>query len=187
MNLNRHSKESIAKNRNGWTLVEMMISVGLGAVIMAAVASTYIFSNRTLDATANYAELDRQSRNALDKVTGVVREVAKATSISPTSVDLQTLPDAANHFYTVTFRSNNNTLEYIGTNGTTTVLLKGCSYFHFSYFQRTPLPNTTMLFNPASSADDTKVIIMDWVCKKTNYMSITDSESIQTAKVVLRN
>jgi hypothetical protein len=166
--------------------MEMMIAIAIGGVIMAATASTYFFSNRTLDATANYTELDRQSRNALDTITTVVRQVARAKSISATRVDLETLPDAISNTFTVTFRSNNNRFEYI-TNGTTYVLLKGCTSLRFSYFKRNPLTNTTMLFTPSSNSIDTKLIVMDWVCKRTNYLSLTDSESVQTAKVVLRN
>jgi hypothetical protein len=41
--------------------------------------------------------------------------------------------------------------------------------------------------NNLAKAALAKVIVMDWICKKTNYLTLTDSESIQTAKVILRN
>jgi hypothetical protein len=45
------------------------------------------------------------------------------------------------------------------------------------------LPTT----NTQAQAALAKVVVMDWICKKTNYLTLTDSESVQTAKVILRN
>ncbi|HZQ45851.1 MAG TPA: hypothetical protein VFC07_02470, partial [Verrucomicrobiae bacterium] len=66
-------------------------------------------------------------------------------------------------------------------------LLKGCSYLKFSIFQRNPSNGTTMDFWPAATPDKAKVILINLVASRTNYTSLTNSESVQTAKVVLRN
>jgi hypothetical protein len=46
-----------------------------------------------------------------------------------------------------------------------------------------------MTFWPAYASNCTlaKVIVINWICRRTNYTTLTDSESVQTAKVVLRN
>jgi hypothetical protein len=46
-----------------------------------------------------------------------------------------------------------------------------------------------MIFWPApvTNLSLAKVVVMDWVCRRTNYTTLTDSESVQTAKVVMRN
>jgi len=69
------------------------------------------------------------------------------------------------------------------------LLLKGCASLQFTVFQRNPLSNSTMLFTPITNNNPplVKVIVMDWICRRTNYLTLTDSESVQTAKVVLRN
>src|SRR5437879_4189306 len=74
------------KRRGGWTLIEMMIACGLGTLILAAVMSTYIYMNRTLSATANYEELDRESRYALDVMTRAIRQSAVLTNWTSTSL-----------------------------------------------------------------------------------------------------
>ncbi|MDB6019064.1 MAG: hypothetical protein JWR19_3553 [Pedosphaera sp.] len=185
-------KARARKGRAGWTLAEMLVAVGLGTLILASVGAVYMFMARTLDATANYAELDRQSRNALDYMSQDIRQCGGLTNF-----------DANNLWFTnqdgsllrYTFDANAQTLSYtnvLKTNGG--VLLKGCVFWKTTEFMRTPVPGTTMTFaspptnfNSAAQAAVTKVIVIDWVCKKTNYITLTDSESVQTAKVVLRN
>lgn len=177
--------------RRGWTLMEMMISVGVGAVLLASVGAAYVFMGRTLDATMNYEELDRQSRNALDTMSIDIRQCGGLTNYTTNSLSF-TNQDGTLLKYTW---DTTNTLSY--TNASTTLpgcprggtLLKGCNYLKFSIFQRTPSNNTTMTFWPAPSTNPAlaKVVVMDWICRRTNYTTLTDSESVQTAKVVMRN
>jgi prepilin-type N-terminal cleavage/methylation domain-containing protein len=49
----------------GFTLVEVMISTALGAVIMTAVLSTFVFLGRNLARLASYQSLESGSRTAL--------------------------------------------------------------------------------------------------------------------------
>ena len=69
------------------------------------------------------------------------------------------------------------------------VLLTNCTYLAFTIFQRNPSNGTTMTFWPATSNNPAlaKVVVMDWYCQRTNYGTLMDAESIQTAKVVMRN
>src|SRR5260370_19421188 len=71
--------------RQGWTLMEMMISVGVGTLLLASVGAVYVFMGRTLDATINYEELDRQSRNALDTMSIDIRQCVGVTGYATNS------------------------------------------------------------------------------------------------------
>src|SRR5262245_61949423 len=77
--------------RAGWTLPELMVATGCGALILASVAVVYFFMNRTLDATVNYEELDRQSRNALDLMTTDIRQCGGLTNYSTNSLSFTNL------------------------------------------------------------------------------------------------
>src|SRR3954447_17056236 len=70
----------------GWTLVEMMVVIAICALMLASIAAVSIFMTRTLDATANYAELDRQSRIALDKISSDIRQCGGLTNFSSTGL-----------------------------------------------------------------------------------------------------
>lgn len=188
MNIQPSMQQRFSNKRSAWTLMEMMISVLIGTMILAALLSTYFFANRTLDATANYAELDRQSRNALDKITTILREVGAVSNQTTNTIWLTSSTNSGPAYPSMlNWSKDRATLEYSVNNSVTNVLLKGCTFLKFSYFQRNPSNSTTMLFWPSTNASFTKVVVMDWICKKTNYSTLTDSESVQTAKVVLRN
>ena len=86
------------------------------------------------------------------------------------------------------WNADRQTLNYTnGSTGDAGVLLKGCVSMNFSLFQRTPITGTTMTFNPTTNASLAKVVVLEWVCRRTNFMSLANSESVQTAKIVLRN
>lgn len=175
--------------RRGWTLPEMMVAVGIGTLILVSVTTVYVFMKRTLDATINYEELDRQSRNALDLMAADIRQCGGLTNFSTNALYFTNQDGSALNFTW----DGTNYLSY--TNASTTLagcprggtLLKGCNYLKFSVFQRNPVAGTTMTFTVATNAALTKVIVMDWICRRTNYVTLTDSESVQTAKVVMRN
>jgi len=192
MQLELKIEAGTAKRRQaGWTLPEMLISVGVGTLIMASVATVYIFMNRSLDATANYEELDRQSRVALDLMTADIRGTGHLTNyttnaLSFTNLDGSLLSYTWDQSNLLTYTNASTSLPGCPRGGT---LLKSCNTLKFTVFQRNPRHGTTMTFwtlatnNPAL----VKVIVMDWICRRTNFISLTDSESVQTAKVVMRN
>ncbi len=166
----------------------MMISVVAGLLILGSVATTYIFMYRNLDATANYEELDRQSRNAMDVMSRDIRQAGALTSHSTNSLSFTNL-DGSLLQYTW---DTTNKLTY--TNACTTNggpyggrLLTNCYYLNFSIFQRNPSNATTMDFWPASNAALAKVILINWVCSRTNYATLKNTESVQSAKIVMRN
>lgn len=177
--------------QRAWTLPEMMITVVLGSMILASVMAFYVGMHRSLDAMMNYQELDRQSRNALDVMTTDIRNAATLTNFTSTTLGFANLDGSA---LTYTW-DGTNALSY--SNASTTlagcprggVILRGCNFLKFSIFQRNPSNGTTMIFWPAPTTNLplTKVVVMDWICKRTNYTTLTDSESVQTAKVVMRN
>lgn len=178
-----NTKSLAGKSRGGWTLLEMMLAVAAGALVLASVGSVYVFARRSLDAVVNYSELDRQSRNALDMMSRDIRQAGGLTNFTSTTLSF-TNKDGTLLKYT--WDTNKSQLICM-TNNYTNILLKGCAYLKFTTFQRNPSNSTTMLFWPATNAATTKVIVLDWICKKTNYTTLTDSESVQTAKIVLRN
>lgn len=176
------------RKQSAWTLPELMISVVAGLLILGSVSSAYIFMLRNLDATANYEELDRQSRNAVDTMTVYIRQTGAMTNYSATSLSftnqdgtlLRFAWDGSNYVtYTNACTTNNG--PYGG------ILLSNCTYLNFSIFQRTPSNATTMDFWPATTPALAKVILINWTCTKTNYLSLRNTESVQTAKVVMRN
>ena len=50
----------------GFTLVELLVAVGLGTLVVAVIATLTVFGARTFASLVNYTELDQKGRNSLD-------------------------------------------------------------------------------------------------------------------------
>ncbi len=165
---------------------ELVITIAISVLVLAAVGLTTSFANRTLDAIGNYADLDRQSSNALNLMARDVRQTGGLTNYTSTTLWFTNLADGKmlKYWLNTDRQTLNYTNESAGEGGT---LLKGCVALNFSLFQRVPISGTTMTFNPTTNASLAKVVVLEWVCRRTNYLSLQNSESVQTAKIVLRN
>src|SRR3954465_7564847 len=67
---------------NGYTLLELLLSAGISSIVLAAIIVTFTGINRTLVGMANYADLDRQSRSALDRMLRDIRSTGQLTNCS---------------------------------------------------------------------------------------------------------
>jgi type IV pilus assembly protein PilW len=56
------------KSCHGFTLVEMMVSMGIGMVVMAAVATTFRSQTRVYNAQEQINEMEQNARGALDVI-----------------------------------------------------------------------------------------------------------------------
>src|SRR5205807_7902290 len=70
------------RRQHAWTMIEMMVTMVIGTAVLAAVGVTCSFANRTLDAIGNYADLDRQSSNALNLMARDVRQTGGLTNFN---------------------------------------------------------------------------------------------------------
>lgn len=170
----------------GWSLIEILITVVIASVILAAVGVTCAFANRTLDAIGNYGDLDRQSSNALNLMARDIRQAGGLTNYSSTSLYFTNKADGKmlRYVYNPDQQWLKFTNESTGDGGT---LLRGCASLNFTMYQRVPVSGTTMTFNSTTNAALAKVIVLEWTCVRTNYLTLQNSESVQTAKIVLRN
>ena len=76
----------------GFTLVELMVASGIGSFILTGVLSVVLMMGRSGLSAANYADMEAQSRRAVDEFAQDVRMASDLTWNSATSVTL-TVPD----------------------------------------------------------------------------------------------
>ncbi|HEX3628189.1 MAG TPA: prepilin-type N-terminal cleavage/methylation domain-containing protein [Verrucomicrobiae bacterium] len=173
--------------RRGFTLVEMMVAIAAGTIIMGAITWTSITLSHSLAAISNYYQLDAASRDTLDVMSRDVRNGSTITSFSSTNftmtgVNFQGTPYA----FTYNWDGTNLWRTFTITNATYTYLmLSNCNYLAFSNFTRVPYSNFT--FYVASGASDTKLISVSWKCSRSILGAKLNTESVQTAKIVVRN
>jgi prepilin-type N-terminal cleavage/methylation domain-containing protein len=186
---------------SGLTLVELLIAIGISGIIFVAVGMMIFFSGRSYAALANYVDLDNKSRQALDLMSKEIRQVDGVTGIGTVTLTggqvvtnqlvlsgKETNGAAYTITYTYTPTSANKTLTrskvgglYPGTN----TLLTGCTYLNFGMFTRVPKDGTLDQFSSTDYAT-CKVVEIDWICSRKIFNQSDNTESVQSAKVVIR-
>src|SRR6266478_1559801 len=76
-----------------FTLVEMMVAVAVGCLLLAALATLYVFSMRSFAAMANYSDLNNKSRYASDIISRDIRSCMKVGSATTTTQLILNEPD----------------------------------------------------------------------------------------------
>ena len=70
--------------------------------------------------------------------------------------------------------------------GTSSILLRECDSLEFHIYQRTPQPGTNS-FYAATDAAQCKLLDMKWRCSRSLFGKKANTETVQTAQVVIRN
>jgi hypothetical protein len=175
-------KITYSKSRQKATaLADILVAMGVGSILMVAVGSLSLFTGRSLAALTNYADLDSASRTALDIIT---RDIRQTTSLYEYSSNSLTFVDYDNGMLKFVYSPGAKTLTRIKGNETK-VLLKECDYFQFTLWQRNPVPGTFDLV-ATTNADLCKAVNLTWVCSRKILGQPVNTESVQTARIILR-
>lgn len=182
------------------TLVEMVMGMGVGSLVLAAVMGTSIFTSRNFVAMGNYSDLNASGRNSLGNISEDIRQadfLASYTNTSTGNVLVFQTSDPNNisvkYTLTYTYDSTAQTLtRSLGLRGSTqvnnTVMLTNCTYFHYDLYQRNPsLTNGGDLYPLATYQPKVvKALALSWTCSRAVLGLIQDSEVVQAAKIVIR-
>ncbi len=164
------------------TLVEVMIATSIGTLILAAAGSLMIYNARSLAALTNYADLDRYSRTAVDKLSQDIRQSPDLISFTTTELQFNSSLGRSNITYTY-YPDSRELVRRQGLNRE--VLLKECDSLTFTVYGRNNISNTWDQFVVATAAS-AKLIKLNWTCSRTVLGQAVNTESVQTAKIVMR-
>ena len=70
----------------GFTLVEMMISVGIGMLLLAVCMSLSLYTSQSIASLTDSVDLGARSRHAIDYMSKKLRQASSVTSFSSNSV-----------------------------------------------------------------------------------------------------
>jgi len=174
------------RSRCAMTLVEVIVAMAIGSLVLAVIAGLTVFGARSFMALGNYSILDQQSRQGIDSMQ---RDIRQATAVVNWSAN------ASSKWILFTNVTDGSSVKYSWDSSAqalysskTGLVLTNCTDWTFSLWQRTPQQNQTNIFYPASSPNLCKLINMTWKCQRSlRGTNLINSESIQTAQVVLRN
>lgn len=171
-----------------FALAEALIAAGLTALLVVVVCSFTVFSSRNFAALFNYVSLDDANRLAMDQITRDVRQALSLKSCTTNSttqkIDSITLVDGDGADLLYSYNRTAGTLTRTKS-AKSRVVLKGCESLAFTLGQRNAISNSYGVFPPSSPAT-CKVIHVTWVCSRRILGQKENTDSVQTARIVIR-
>lgn len=165
------------------SLVELMVALTIGSISMTALAALTFYTARSFAALTNYVDLDKKSRDALDRMTQMVRQSDGLLDFDSHSVTFS----YDNGAQSLTYSYDPNTRELTQTLGTTKrTLLTECDYLKFEVFKRNPMNGSYDQYPASLDTDGAKIIQVSWLCSRTILGKTMNTESVQSAKIVIR-
>lgn len=188
--------------RAAFTLPELLVAVGSGGLVLAAIATMFLHTGRSFVGMYQYVDMDQQSRHALDRISLDLRGMARVASYSAVNSNGDDEPGGLTNIRRITIVPPNNApntnlityryrpllkrLQRTQSGTSTEILLEGCDYFQFSVFQRGMVAGS---FTPVDTTNAAlaKQIRMDWRCSRELFAGQRlYTESVQSAKFILR-
>ena len=173
------------KLKRGFTILEMLIATGLFGVASASVCTLYLVSTRGFASLANYAELDKINRTAMDTLTKEIRQSKLVTDVQSNSFSI-----INGDGISVTYWFNPELKQFIRSagDGSSRVLISSCALIQFDVFQRNTVAGTWDQYPVATNnwSEYVKVIRLTWKAARTIPGGPGVSENVQTAKIIIR-
>ncbi len=186
-----HSK--CRRRAAGFTMVEMMVAIGLTAVLLSSLMGLYVSGLLSFAAMGNYQNLEVKSYYALDTLSREIRNsnlvIGYVTNQSLT-LSNSYARNGAGQINIITYDSTAQIVTLQRTGQPTMTNLTGCDAWSFALYTRAPDTNsfsTNIVFTVATNASACKLIQLSWKCSRTILGSKLNTESVQTAQIVLRN
>jgi Tfp pilus assembly protein PilW len=170
------------RSRAAFSVVEFLVAMGIGFMALAGVMALSIYTARSFAAMGNYMELDKNSRSALDRLTQLIREADGLTEYAPHRIDLSYhgMPMA------FVYSPETKTLDMVNTNGVSRRLLDDCTFLEFHIFQRNPVAGTYDQYPSTLEESEAKIVQVSWICTRSLVGNLMNTESVQSAKIVIR-
>lgn len=171
-----------SKRPRGFTLVELMIAIAISSLVLAALTSFVLFSMKSFAAMFNYVDLEQKSQNAVNTLTREIRQAQALTYFTTTELAFR---DYDSNLLTYSWSPNSRALVRV-KNGETKALLTECDNLSFDIWQRSPIQGTWSNYS-ATIVTNTKLVNVSWTCSRKILGATLNTESVQTAKIVIRN
>jgi Tfp pilus assembly protein PilW len=166
----------------GYSLIETWIGLLLSILLTMTVVSFTMYTGKTMVGLSNYVDLEARTQKGLDQMSKDIRQTKGLTSISTNQLVFQ---DADDLPLTFSYSPDRKTLVRL-KNGVTTTLLTECDYLCFSNYQRNPVNGQYDQYPVTTSPTNTKLVSLTWVCSRKIMGTSLNTESVQTAKIVIR-
>jgi hypothetical protein len=176
-----NTKSSDRRASRGVSLVELLIAASLAAVLLGSTASLMLYTARSFRGISNYVDMSAESRLALDKMSSEIRRSNRLIAFTSSSLTLE----FQGHPLVFNYDPKDRSLQRHYRNVTET-LLTGCQEFHTAVYQRNTVAGTFEQY-PVATARTAKIIELSWICTRNIIDVTSNTETVHSSKIVLRN
>jgi Tfp pilus assembly protein PilW len=163
------------------TLMELMVATLISSILLATIMALTSYTARSFAAISNYVTLDRGSRNALDQLSMRIRESDGVIDYATNRIRLSYHGGPLIYSYHDDSKTLTETYD-----GETKVILRDCNSFTFEIFQRNAVGGTYDYYPAALQTTEAKIVQITWNCSRRMINNLANSESVQSAKIVIR-
>jgi len=153
---------------------------GIGGIVLTALALLVYYTAHSFAAMINYVDLDQYSRNALDRMSMEIRQADRLVSCTTNQLVFSYNGGTLSYTYDPTAQT---LTRVFGADSQ--VLLTQCGKLLFTTYQRNPVGGSYDVY-PTGTATTTKLVQLTWTCSRSILGQAANTESVQSAKVVLR-
>lgn len=168
--------------RRGFTLVEVMVAAALGAIILAAVLTAFIYLARSANSLNQYSELQMRARRVMLQAGNDLRQ---ATGV--TWVDARTLAVTVDGtVVTYAYDAATQRLTRTPAGGTTSTLAANLVSFQFNAYNLagTALDLTSDL---TAASNATKIVQLQFTLRRTGANTADATDREVSARFLMRN
>jgi Tfp pilus assembly protein PilW len=170
------------RSRAAFTLVEVVVAMGVSSLVLAAILSFYLYSNRSFVFLTNHVFMEQQNQFAMDYLSRQIRQVRRLTGCSATSL---TFADYDGNSLQLVYDPSRQVLSRI-KQGQTNALVTSCASLQFRIYGDNLQSNTFDVISTATNVAQCKVVGVAWTCSKSGH-GVVNSEPLQCAKILIRN
>lgn len=174
------SNKRPAASRRAFTVPEMLVGLGVGALVVAAIVTLASNGAANMARMLNYAEMDAEGQTTTDQLSRDIRRANRVLNYTTNSLVLEDFDGAT---LTYTYNPAARTLTRV-KGAENEALMRGCDAFTFTLGKRNP----TGAFEsfPAAMVADCKVINVAWKSSRTIRGQKMTTENLTSAQVVIR-
>jgi hypothetical protein len=172
------------RNLSGMALAEALVSMCIVMLILMAIVAFSMFSTRAFATMYNYVDLDDDNRIAMDTLTRDVRQAERVVDCTSSRLILE---DSNGNIVGYIYDPDARTLTRTNsaTAAATKVILQECDRMLFKIGQRNTVAGGYDVYAAATPAT-AKVVNVSWLCSRTLFGRRENTESVQTARIVIR-
>lgn len=164
------------------SLVELLMATLISSITLTALASLSFYTARSFAAITNYVDMDKKSRDALDRMTQMIRQTDGLLDYDDTELSFSYGGDQVlKYVYTPETRE---LVQWIDNSQRT--LLTECDYLKFDVFKRNPVNGSYDQYPATLDTDSAKIVQVTWLCSRKILGKTMNTESVQSAKIVIR-